>query len=141
MSGSDNFDPAAYARDVQKVARAGRLASAPSFALCGAARGPGSNATLGPALQASICRRASTVTRFPGPLALIDMLRQPDFFTGFSVTIFPILNPDGLAKGIRENSDGIDLNRDYRSTKSAEIASHIEGLKTLGRLRCNDDAA
>ena len=44
-----------------------------------------------------------------------------------------MLNPDGLARGVRGNADGVDLNRDYRDPKSAEIASHIEVLKTLGR--------
>ena len=68
-----------------------------------------------------------------GPLALLEILRQPDFLTAFDVAIFPILNPDGLAKGIRENAAGIDLNRDYRELKSPEIASHVEALKTLGR--------
>ena len=34
---------------------------------------------------------------------------------------------------MRANADGIDLNRDYRNSKSAEILSHIEALKTLGR--------
>jgi len=52
---------------------------------------------------------------------------------GFSTTIFPILNPDGLALGTRGNADGIDLNRDYQNPQSAEIRSHVETLKTLGR--------
>lgn len=68
-----------------------------------------------------------------GPFALLDMIRQPDFFAGFDATIFPILNPDGLAQNLRGNTAGIDLNRDYRNSKSAEIQSHIETLKTLGR--------
>ena len=58
------------------------------------------------------------------------MLRLPDFFRDFDVTMFPILNPDGLLKELRENAAGIDLNRDYRDTKSGEIAGHIEALKT-----------
>jgi len=61
------------------------------------------------------------------------MLRRPDFFEGFHMTIFPILNPDGLARGTRGNADGLDLNRDYRNPKSSEIAGHIDALKTLGR--------
>jgi protein MpaA len=54
-------------------------------------------------------------TKFPGP------------------TLFPILNPDGLVKNLRTNDAGIDLNRDYRNSKSDEIVSHIEALKTLGQ--------
>jgi protein MpaA len=68
-----------------------------------------------------------------GPLALLEMIRQPAFFAGFDVMIFPILNPNGLARGVRTNWDEIDLNRDYRALKSHEIASHVETLLTLGR--------
>jgi hypothetical protein len=68
-----------------------------------------------------------------GPLALLELVRRPEFFAEFDVTMFPILNPDGLAQGIRYNGDGIDLNRDYRNPKSAEIAGHLEALRTLGR--------
>ena len=68
-----------------------------------------------------------------GPLALLELIRQPGFFAGFNVTMFPILNPDGLARGQRTNLNGIDLNRDYRNSKSLEIKGHIETLLTLGR--------
>jgi murein peptide amidase A len=68
-----------------------------------------------------------------GPLALLEMIRQPGFFAGFDVTMFPILNPNGLARGMRTNRDEIDLNRDYRNSRSLEIKGHIETLLTLGR--------
>jgi hypothetical protein len=68
-----------------------------------------------------------------GPLALLEMLKQPDFFDGMQVTLFPLLNPEGLARGVRENLDGIDLNRDYRNTRSGEILGHLEVLRTLPR--------
>jgi hypothetical protein len=68
-----------------------------------------------------------------GPFALLELLRQPGFFADFDVTMFPILNPDGLVKNIRHNASGIDLNRDYRNSKSAEILSHIQALESLGR--------
>jgi protein MpaA len=68
-----------------------------------------------------------------GPLALLEMLRQRAFFANFDVTIFPILNPNGLARDLRGNAAGIDLNRDYRNSQSDEILSHIEALKSLGR--------
>jgi protein MpaA len=68
-----------------------------------------------------------------GPLALLKMIRQPDFFADFDVTIFPILNPNGLARGTRMNRDEIDLNRDYRNSRSLEIKDHIQTLRTLGR--------
>jgi protein MpaA len=78
-----------------------------------------------------------------GPLALLEMIRQPGFFAGFDVVMFPILNPNGLARGVRANWDEIDLNRDYRALKSREISSHVETLLTLGRfdaaLMLNED--
>ncbi len=72
-----------------------------------------------------------------GPLALLEMIRQPDFFAGFDVTIFPILNPNGLALGSRTNQDQVDLNRDYRNSRSLETKSHIETLVTLGRFEAS----
>ena len=68
-----------------------------------------------------------------GPLALLEMIRRPGFFAGFDVTMFPILNPNGLALGVRTNRDEVDLNRDYRNSRSLEIKGHIESLLTLGR--------
>jgi hypothetical protein len=35
------------------------------------------------------------------------------------------LNPTGLANGTRENTDGLDLNRDYSDLKSEEIRAHV----------------
>jgi protein MpaA len=72
-----------------------------------------------------------------GPIALLEMIREPDFFAAFEVTMFPILNPNGLARGVRTNWGEIDLNRDYRNSKSLEIQSHIETLLTLGRFEAS----
>jgi hypothetical protein len=66
-----------------------------------------------------------------GPIAVLKMLRIPGFFRDFDTTIFPILNPDGIARGTRTNAAGIDLNRDYKDTKSDEIRSHKAVLETL----------
>jgi murein peptide amidase A len=130
----DNFDPPSYARDVEEAARAGgwtirHLSPTASgerpWLQRVASSGPGA-----PHVYLSAGIHGDEIS---GPLALLEMLRRPDFFTAFNTTIFPILNPDGLARGVRGNADGIDLNRDYRNSKSAEVASHIETLKTLGR--------
>jgi hypothetical protein len=128
------FDPQSYARDVEESARAGGwtirhlspTASSTRPWLQRAAQ-IGSSA---PHIYLSAGIHGDEIS---GPLALLEMLRQLDFFAAFDVTIFPMLNPDGLARGVRGNADGIDLNRDYRNSKSTEIASHIETLKTLGR--------
>jgi protein MpaA len=68
-----------------------------------------------------------------GPLAVLEMLREPDFFSRVDATIFPILNPEGLARIVRGNFAGIDLNRDYRGPRSTEIRGHLSVLPTLGR--------
>jgi hypothetical protein len=47
------------------------------------------------------------------PLAVLDLLRRDTLPHGANYTIFPLVNPAGLAAGTRENADGIDLNRDY----------------------------
>ena len=135
-----NFDPQSYARDVEESARAGGwtirhlspTASGPRpwlqrVAPAGRATSTGTGA---PHVYLSAGIHGDEIS---GPLALLEMLRQTDFFAAFDATIFPMLNPDGLARGVRGNADGIDLNRDYRNSKSAEIASHIDALKTLGR--------
>lgn len=62
------------------------------------------------------------------PLALLRLLER-DFFDQRAVWfICPLLNPTGFPLGTRENADGLDLNRDYRQTKSAEILAHLRWL-------------
>jgi len=62
-----------------------------------------------------------------GPLAAMDLLRQ-ERWSDASVWLCPCLNPAGFLRGTRENAGGIDLNRDYRDTISAEIRAHKEWL-------------
>ncbi|PAW76212.1 MAG: hypothetical protein B9S32_15910 [Verrucomicrobia bacterium Tous-C9LFEB] len=68
-----------------------------------------------------------------GSYAALELLRHPEIFHGLDVTLFPMLNPAGLAANTRENAAGIDLNRDYRDPKSEEIRSHLATLQTLGQ--------
>ncbi len=137
---NDNFDPPSFAHDVEESARAGGwtirylspTASSPRPWLHRTA--PAGRATsAGPGAPHIYLSAGIHGDEISGPLALLEMLRQPDFFAAFEATIFPMLNPDGLALGVRGNAAGIDLNRDYRNSKSTEIASHIDVLKTLGR--------
>jgi protein MpaA len=128
-----NFDPEAFAEDIRAAAKPGgwtvrylsptESGPRPWFHRLGLGGRGAPRVYLSSGIHGD---------EFSGPLALLEMLRQPDFFAAFDTTIFPMLNPDGLAKNVRENGTGIDLNRDYRNTKSAEIVSHIEALKTLG---------
>jgi hypothetical protein len=68
-----------------------------------------------------------------GPLAVLAMLRDAAFFARVDATLFPMLNPEGLARVTRGNYAGIDLNRDYRSVRSSEIRGHLAVLPKLGR--------
>ena len=134
MPMNDTFDPAVYARDVEEAARAdgwtihhlSPTASGPRPWFQRAAKTvPGA-----PSVYFSAGIHGDEIS---GPFALLELLRRPDVFAAFDVTMFPILNPDGLIKNLRHNAGGIDLNRDYRNSKSDEILSHIKALLTLGR--------
>lgn len=64
-----------------------------------------------------------------GPLAAIAMLDQAWFAdSDADWTICPALNPYGLRHNLRENADGIDLNRDYQNRISREVSSHASWL-------------
>ncbi len=128
------FDPPAFARQIEDAALDGdwtirflspTTAGPRPWLHRAAPSGPGA-----PAVYFSAGIHGD---EFSGPFALLEMLRRPDFFRDFDVTLFPILNPDGLLKELRENAGGIDLNRDYRELKSSEATGHVEVLKTLGR--------
>jgi hypothetical protein len=57
------------------------------------------------------------------------MIEAGDFDDRATWFICPLLNPDGIAKGVRENAAGLDLNRDYRHLESAEVRSHVRWLE------------
>jgi hypothetical protein len=63
------------------------------------------------------------------PLALLEMLQSGVFDTRANWLICPLLNPSGFLKRTRESADGVDLNRDYKDIRSAEIRSHIQWLQ------------
>jgi len=61
-----------------------------------------------------------------GPLAVLQMLRDRAFAPEISWTLYPLINPLGLAAGTRENADGHDLNRDYGPTaRCVEVQAHM----------------
>jgi hypothetical protein len=72
-----------------------------------------------------------------GPNTLLRMLEDNLFHPGIGWFLFPCLNPAGLERGTRENPGGIDLNRDYRNPRSAEIREHLLVLQTLPRFDVN----
>jgi len=128
------FKPKAYVARLEEVAKAHRW-TIRYLTKCGDVTRPWLQraALLGPAAPSLYLSAGIHGDEISGPMALLKMLRERDFFADFNVTIFPILNPDGLAQNLRVNAAGIDLNRDYKNTKSDEILSHIEALKTLGK--------
>lgn len=65
-----------------------------------------------------------------GPLALLRLLEQGFFGSQAVWFLCPALNPVGLSRNTRENADGIDLNRDYRGTRSHEIQAHLLWLRS-----------
>ena len=61
-----------------------------------------------------------------GPLALLDLLETEQFSQDIDWTLFPMLNPIGLRLNQRENHDGVDLNRDYKTKDTKEIQAHTD---------------
>jgi protein MpaA len=63
-----------------------------------------------------------------GPLAALKLLQENQWPEDLDLWFCPCLNPLGFALNSRENSKGIDLNRDYLQPMAAEIAAHIAWL-------------
>jgi hypothetical protein len=63
------------------------------------------------------------------PLALLTLLERGFFDDRATWFVCPLLNPAGFLRASRENAEGFDLNRDYKATRSREIAAHIDWLK------------
>jgi hypothetical protein len=63
------------------------------------------------------------------PLALLRMMEAGVFDHRATWFICPLLNPAGFMRGIRENADGTDLNRDYKDLRTAEITAHVKWLR------------
>ena len=126
------FQPAAFVRELEELARARGW---PLSYLSPTAASPRPWLRLTSSSDAPLLYLSAGIhgDEVAGPLAVLEMLKQPDFFDGVHATLFPLLNPEGLARGVRENLDGIDLNRDYRNTRSGEILGHLEVLRTLPR--------
>ena len=64
-----------------------------------------------------------------GPLAALRLLQDNRWPAAAEIFLLPCLNPAGFTLNRRENAGGIDLNRDYRNPKSAEVRAHIAWLE------------
>jgi hypothetical protein len=63
-----------------------------------------------------------------GPLAALRLIREDQWPKHLELWFCPCLNPLGFALNTRENSRGIDLNRDYLNSVAEEIIAHIAWL-------------
>jgi len=64
-----------------------------------------------------------------GPLAARQLLQENAWPSGLDIWLCPCLNPSGFALNRRENSEGLDLNRQYRAPEARETVAHIAWLR------------
>jgi protein MpaA len=67
-----------------------------------------------------------------GPVAIVDLLKE-NAWPKANLWLVPCVNPTGFRLNTRENKDAIDLNRDYRHLKTAEVAAHTRWLEAQPR--------
>jgi predicted deacylase len=104
-----------------RVTRFGEIASCPLIALTKRTPGPRPRIYLSAGIHGD---------EPAPPLALLRLLEHGFFDQRAVWFICPLLNPTGFPHGTRENAEGHDLNRDYRLTKTPEIAAHLRWLET-----------
>lgn len=63
------------------------------------------------------------------PLALLRLMKEDFFDDRCTWFVCPLLNPTGFLRGTRENSAGVDLNRDYKTPQSPEVRAHVRWLQ------------
>lgn len=102
-----------------RVERFGEIGALPLIALTKRTRGPRPRIYLSAGIHGD---------EPAPPLALLEMLRRGVFDTRAVWFICPLLNPVGFARRTRENSEGLDLNRDYKALRSLEIQAHARWL-------------
>lgn len=68
-----------------------------------------------------------------GSIAILELLSNPPAHAGIAWTLFPALNPVGLAQGRRVNGQGVDLNRDYLALSCQETQLHVKWLRRQNR--------
>jgi predicted deacylase len=68
-----------------------------------------------------------------GPLAALRLLQENRWPADAELWLLPCLNPSSFVLNIRGNTDGKDLNRDYRHQETAEVAAHVRWLQRQPR--------
>ncbi len=71
-----------------------------------------------------------------GPMAALRMLQENAWPQNLDLWLLPCLNPVGFKLNQRENADGVDLNRDYRTPQTAESRAHIAWLARQESFDC-----
>lgn len=63
------------------------------------------------------------------PWALLRLMQESFFDDRGTWFVCPLLNPTGFLRRTRENSAGIDLNRDYQAPRAPEVQAHVRWLQ------------
>jgi hypothetical protein len=121
------LDPAALVARLESAARPagfrvdrfGECAGTPLIALTKRTRGPRPRIYLSAGIHGD---------EPAPPLALLALIEAGAFDPRANWFICPLLNPAGFRRTSRENADGLDLNRDYKDQRSAEIRAHAAWL-------------
>jgi protein MpaA len=64
-----------------------------------------------------------------GPLATLELLKENTWPAEVNLWLVPCLNPRGYELNTRENEDGVDLNRDYRTLATSTVRAHAAWLE------------
>lgn len=121
------LDPKSFVQDFGREARSagfraepfGEAAGCPLIAFTRRTRGPRPRVYLSAGIHGD---------EPAPPLALRELLQTGIFDDRATWFIVPMLNPGGFQSLTRENPEGVDLNRDYKDLRTAEVASHVRWL-------------
>jgi predicted deacylase len=68
-----------------------------------------------------------------GPLAAQQLISEDRWPDNAEIILCPCLNPTGFERNTRENSMGLDLNRQYLNPQAPETRAHIQWLERQGQ--------
>ena len=128
LPNESRLDPATFTARIEHAARAqgfrierfGEVAGTPLLALTKRTPGPRPRIYLSAGIHGD---------EPAPPLALLQLLEHRVFDARAVWFLCPLLNPAGFNGRTRENADGLDLNRDYKTLRSLEIQAHARWLQ------------
>jgi murein peptide amidase A len=128
LAKEDIIDPTAFSAQVEAAGRAqgfrverfGETAVGPLVALTKRTPGPRPRIYLSAGIHGD---------EPAPPLALLNLLERGVLDSRAVWFLCPLLNPVGFVSRTRENADGVDLNRDYKTLRSLEIQAHARWLQ------------